>query len=608
MPRTDFGPSLLLLDDDVAWAAAIFALKALAAPCAVGVFVLRHLLRRHRYLLRALAIGSSVVDSDDIVRLSSLPFHVTTVFIALATSTVVVFMVPSIRPALVDFETASSLALLGLIIVAAAALPLYVTVRAAVTRTLELANPAAMLGVLGKAEITGTPYKRLVWRLLIATATPVGFVAIGSSLIAHAHVRRFDAHSREETAEIISRVAFETSPEVTAGRAEAIEAARLLGFAAKIERGAQKYSVERGGDGRIKLTTPLENESAVLLFRVTAVPPITVADLAIAMLAVALAATLGLGIGSSLGKDLAEATSRVQKLGTNHVLFREESSQVTARYAQVTALNRAIDTLAARFRVFAEAQERAIDARNTARKLRSLLFASVSHDLRAPLNSILGFAELVRQKPLAIAQRESLGFIEQSGRELLALIETILDSAKIEAGRMALVRSQVSVGIVVAEAIRSGRLRAAARPLEFEIDVADGLPRILGDEGRLVQALAALIWYSARSGEPIVTKEGTVRPVELRVRSEPRARRVVIEVEAPNSNISPEELDRLLSPEPWAAGRRRYGSLTLGLALARSLVELHGGALIVKRTERGTALFEVGLPFPAEVRGSGASF
>ena len=58
----------------------------------------------------------------------------------------------------------------------------------------------------------------------------------------------------------------------------------------------------------------------------------------------------------------------------------------------------------------------------------------------------------------------------------------------------------------------------------------------------------------------------------------------------------PKSSNGLLSPEPWAAGRRRYGGLTLGLGLARSLVELHGGTFSVQRTDRGAALFEVTLP------------
>jgi signal transduction histidine kinase len=597
---TIFGPELLLLDDEVARASRKFALEMVVPLGIVGVVLTRVRLRRNRFVLRALALGSSAIEAEDIARLSSVPAYVTAVFVTLVAGTVGIFMLTPLRPALLDFDTAESLALLGLIIVATAALPLYVVVRAAVARALEIANPDAMVGLLEQAEHSRKAERRLVWRLLIAIATPVGFVAVGSSLIAHAHVRKFDAESRGRTAEVVARVALESpyGAVAEAGRVEAIDAARDLGFVLHPERGSPKFTVERGDDGRVSLTTPLEEGAANIRFRTTAIRPITLVDVGIALLAVGLAAALGLHLGRSLSRDLAQATRRVRLLGTEEVLRGEDHTSVPARYAQVTLLNHAIDTLAARFRVFANAQERAIEARDAARKLRSLLFASVSHDLKSPLNSILGFTGLVRQKPLSAAQRESLGFIEQSGRELLALIETILDMAKIEAGRMVLVRADVSLGVVVAESIRRGRILAAARPIEFDVHMADGLPHLVGDEGRLTQAISALIWYSARSGEPIVTAEGTVRPIDLKVKrqAERPNEGVVIEVEAPNSAIAPEELERLLSPEPWAAGRRRYGGLTLGLGLARSLVELHRGTLKVKRTARGTPLFEVKLP------------
>jgi signal transduction histidine kinase len=164
---------------------------------------------------------------------------------------------------------------------------------------------------------------------------------------------------------------------------------------------------------------------------------------------------------------------------------------------------------------------------------------------------------------------------------------------------MTLVRSEMSIGIVVAEAVRRARLLAAARPLEFEIDVADGLPRVNGDEGRFTQALSALIWYSARSGEPTVSSGGTVLPVQLKAKPSAGSKgepRVLIEIEAPKSPIPPDELASLLSSETGGAGRRRYGGLTLGLGLARSLVELHGGSLTVRGTTRGTPVFDVSLP------------
>jgi len=596
-----FAPQFLLLDDRIVRATVIFAVWMIIPIAILSYLLTRARLRRSRLVLRSLALGSATLDPDDIARLSSVPAHVTAMFVTVVSAAVAMFMLAPFRPALLDFETALSLVLLGLIILATAALPLYVDVRAAVARVLELANPDSMQGLLHQAEASAKARRRLVWRLLLATTTPVGLIAVGSALIAHAHIRNFDAESRVQTAEMVAKAALEASPGAVAqgGRVEAIEAAKNLGFILSLEEAGATFALERDEGGRVSLTTPLDEGGATTRFEMTSIPAITLVDIGIALLAVGVAAALGLAVGRSLSTDLSQATVRVRLLGTEGVLRGDDPAPAPARYAQVFALNRAIDTLAARFRVFARAQERAIEARDAARKLRSLLFASVSHDLKSPLNSILGFAAIVRQKQLSAAQRESLGFIEQSGRELLALIETILDTAKIEAGKMTLARSEMSIGIVVAEAVRRARQLAAARPFEFEIDVAEGLPRVNGDEGRFTQALSALIWYSARSGEPVVSPEGTVLPVQLKAKSgagtkgEPR---VLIEIEAPKSPIPPDELATLLSADAGAAGRRRLGGLTLGLGLARSLVELHGGTLTVRRTTRGTPVFDVSMP------------
>jgi signal transduction histidine kinase len=608
-----FAPQFLLLDDRIARATVTFAVWMLGPVALLAYVLTRMRLASSRVVLRSLALGSAALDPHDIARLSSVPAHVTAMFVTIVSAAVAIFMLEPFRPALLDFETALSLVLLGLIILATAALPLYVAVRAAVTRVLELANPDSMHGLLHQAEAAGEARRRLIWRLLLATTTPVGLIAVGSALIAHAHIRNFDAESRVRTAEVVAKVALEASPGAVAqaGRAEAIEAAKNLGFLLHLERAGANFALERDEGGRVSLTTPLDERAANIRFEMTDIPPITLADVGIAMLAVGLAAALGLAVGRSLSTDLSQATVRVRLLGTEGVLRGLDPAPAPARYAQVFALNRAIDTLAARFRVFARAQERGIEARDAARKLRSLLFASVSHDLKSPLNSILGFSAIVRQKPLSAAQRESLGFIEQSGRELLALIETILDTAKIEAGKMTLARGETSIAVMVAEAMRRARLLAAARPVDFEIDVADGLPRVNGDEGRLTQAISALIWYSARSGEPTSSPGGTVLPLQLKAKlgagpkGEPR---IVIEIEAPKSPIPPDELASLLSSETSGAGRRRYGGLTLGLVLARSLVELHGGSLTVRGTARGTPVFDVSLPaVPSQTLATGAN-
>ena len=186
-------------------------------------------------------------------------------------------------------------------------------------------------------------------------------------------------------------------------------------------------------------TAPLDGAAARSPFSADLDPATITGSVAVGLLAVVLAGVLGALFGRTLADDLAQATRSVRLLGTESVI-RGGSTQIArpARYALVADLGRAIEELAQRFRVFAAAQERALDARAAAHRMRGLLFASVSHDLKSPLNAVLGFAELVGQGPLTDAQRESLELIQRRGRELLGLIETILDAARVEAGQLEL--------------------------------------------------------------------------------------------------------------------------------------------------------------------------
>jgi hypothetical protein len=129
-----FAPQFLLLEDEVTRAALTFALEMMLPLGAAGFLLLRARLRRNRYVLRALALGSAAIEPDDIARLSSVPGYTSAVLVALFTSTVAVFLLTPFRPALLDFDTAVSLALFGIITLAAAALPLHVAVRAAVAQ------------------------------------------------------------------------------------------------------------------------------------------------------------------------------------------------------------------------------------------------------------------------------------------------------------------------------------------------------------------------------------------------------------------------------------------------------------------------------------------
>lgn len=593
---TIFGPQMLLLDPRVTVAAVATAFRT-AVPAGLLVYLLtRFRLRRHTYALRALARGSQHLEPEDIIGLSSLPSHVTTIFLGVVSAAIFLVLLTPLRPPFLEFDTALSLALLGLSIAVTAALPLYVFVRATVSRVLEAINPEAVTGIITHVEATRLARRRLVLRVLTATTAPVGFVAFGAALIAHAHVRRFDQESRERTAEAISRVALESStgsmPD--AGREEAVAAAARLGFAAHIEKDIRRFSLGRVDDGRIQLIAPLDDGSAVLRFRDSDISPFAFADVMIALAAVLLSAVLGITLGRWLADDLAMATYRVRMLRTDRVPLRPESAPFsTAIFASVATLNQAINTLAQRFQVFADAQERAIQARKAAHRVRSLLFASVSHDLRSPLNAILGFAGLIRQKTLSAPQRESLRFIEQSGRELLFLIETILDSAKTEAGRVALIRSETSVAAVLADSIRAVRQTAGARSFDVEVEVDDGLPRLWVDEPRIVQAIATLLWFSVRTGDPSLSDGGMRAFIRARTVSEGA---VGLDLTVPGCAISAQDLEALLSAEPGLVDRRKYGALAFALGLSQSLLALHGGSLHVQQVESWIARFEILLP------------
>jgi signal transduction histidine kinase len=210
---------------------------------------------------------------------------------------------------------------------------------------------------------------------------------------------------------------------------------------------------------------PLEQGQAVIRFSANLSRERTTVAVAVGLMAVLVAAGLGALFGRALADDLVQATKAVRLLGTENVLRGGKRIGHPARFAVVESLGRAIESLTLRFRVFAAAQERALDARAAAQQMRGLLFASVSHDLKSPLNAILGFAELVSQEPLTAAQRESLQLITRRGRELLGLIETILDAARVEAEQLTLAPRPTEVRTLVSEAIRKAKELAGDTPI-----------------------------------------------------------------------------------------------------------------------------------------------
>src|SRR6185369_11491737 len=219
--------------------------------------------------------------------------------------------------------------------------------------------------------------------------------------------------------------------------------------------------------------------------------------------------------------------------------------------------------------------------------------ANMSHDLRTPLNGILGFAQIL-QWDRSLTERQQLGVaaIRQSGEHLLTLINDILDVAKIEAGKLEIVPCEFHLAKffhVIADIIR---VKAEQKPeLRFSCDFAPDLPEaVCADERRLRQVLLNLLDNAVK-----FTQRGEVL---LRVRFAPPTR-LRVEVEDTGVALSDEQLARLFQPfEQVGDAQQRSGGTGLGLVISRQFVRLMGGDVQVKsRPGRGNLFwFEIDVP------------
>ena len=229
------------------------------------------------------------------------------------------------------------------------------------------------------------------------------------------------------------------------------------------------------------------------------------------------------------------------------------------------------DMIRERTAELAVAKERA-DAANQAK---SDFLAHVSHEFRTPLNGILGYAQILKREKLAPRHIDRLTVIQHSGEHLLTLIDDILDMAKIEAGRIELNPSDVTLEPFIDFIVNTMRVKATEKGLYFACEMTPDLPRgVRVDELRLRQVLLNLISNAIK-----FTEEGGVclsvdfaPPTQLR-----------FDVRDTGIGIAEERLEAIFRPfEQGSDARYRSGGTGLGLAISRKLVSLMGGAIHVE--------------------------
>lgn len=566
---------LLLLDNNTATASLLLLSQGIGLGGLVAVGRTFWLLRYHRFLLRSLALGSTAIDPQKLGEFATEAGRTT--FWWLSTTLMgLVGTAMLARPSFVDPATTLSVTLFGIVVVAAVALLLYAWTRRAVMRAIENAPVEVareLIESVGLGQELGARIRR---RLVAALVTPVAFVTIGSTLVVTAHVRRADGERRDTIGLAMARAAFETVPGPLphAGLAEAERAAQALEFSARYSSESEQYRRSRTPDGNIELIAPLDEGSAHVVVQATTFRGIGPLAWFMAMAAAILAAGVGRYLGATLIEDVQSAIVGVRALDTKLVLQGGGRVVGPTRLLVVSELGTAIEDLAGRFRLFAQTQERAILLREAATRMRGQFFASVSHDLKTPLNAILGFAAVIHQtEDLTEEQEESLEVIERSGRELLALIEMILDAARVEARQLKLHLEPVTVGDLMRDIIEKGRYLAGDHGVEVIGDIANGIGPLEVDRIRVASALGTFIGHAGR----------TVPGALIRLHIAPLGHeRVGFAIEMPEAPSTAENVRLARSSHPSLPGiplLAIHRGLALGMGLARSVIELHGGTL-----------------------------
>lgn len=226
-----------------------------------------------------------------------------------------------------------------------------------------------------------------------------------------------------------------------------------------------------------------------------------------------------------------------------------------------------------------------------ANQAKSRYITTISHELRTPLNSILGYAQILdADESIPAHRRQAVSVIRRSGDHLLSLIESTLDIARIEGGRVKLNVKPLHFPDTIEQIVRMFELQAQNKGLDFSYQPEERLPlAVRADKRRLGQILINMLGNAVK-----FTEHG-----KIIFRVKYAREMAVFEIEDSGPGISVEEIEHIF--EPFARGSTKTGGTGLGLTISKMLTDLMGGELTVKSTLGVGSLFQVRLFLP-EVR------
>jgi len=274
-------------------------------------------------------------------------------------------------------------------------------------------------------------------------------------------------------------------------------------------------------------------------------------------------------------------------------IYRKKNS-LLSRYA--ADLGRLISRTKAENALRAAAIESALASR-----AKSAFLATMTHELRTPLNAIIGFSELLAQADkVAISKEQSIdyaGHIARAGHNLLGIVSDVLDVSRIESGALKLDRVEADINDVIDAAVEIARPSIEQKKQILEVKVAPGLPYPQIDTSRIRKAIVNLL-SNANKFTPDGGRIVLVATTESR-------RDLTIAIADTGIGMTEEQIAQALKPfaQVQSEYSRQHEGTGLGLTITKSLIELHGGRMVISSTPDVGTMVAFTLPLAAEQSG-----